>query len=222
MKTPTEDHDWRLGPVDWSDYEVSPEDKIKVILNCQVRDWDIAMNFIRKKPTNLNSYILEDMKDQKVSINKAFSDIYDSVNDGERTEIFPLMHPIMKKIRADYRNLREALEKDVPLAVPAEVNGYNYIEDGHDVAAAPNIEPSLVEETLQPQTVAKAPLKEGGRTKKKRRLRKKTTLSPIFKKPSPTIMKKIQTMKVLMISPILTRRLMRSWKKRIQNVLRIL
>ena len=114
MKTPTEDHDWRLGPVDWSDYEVSPEDKIKVILNCQVRDWDIAMNFIRKKPTNLNSYILEDMKDQKVSINKAFSDIYDSVNDGERTEIFPLMHPIMKKIRADYRNLREALEKDVP------------------------------------------------------------------------------------------------------------
>ena len=47
-------------------------------------------------------------------------------------------------------------------------------EDGHDVAA-PLDEPSLVEATLQPQTIAKAaiPMKEGGRTKKKRRSRKK-------------------------------------------------
>ena len=220
MKTPTEDHDWRLGPVDWSDYEVSPEDKIKVILNCQVRDWDIAMNFIRKKPTNLNSYILEDMKDQKVSINKAFSDIYDSVNDDERTEIFPIMHPIMKKIRTDYRNLCEALEQDVPLAVP-KANGHDYIEDGHNVAAAPNIEPSLVEETLQPQNVVKGPLKEGGRTMKKRS-RKKTTLSPRLKKPSPMITTKIQTMKFLMIKLILTRRMKTSRKKRIPNSFRSL
>ena len=220
MKTPTEDHDWRLGPVDWSDYDVSPEDKIKVILNCQVRDWDIAMNFIRKKPTNLNSYILEDMKDQKVSINKAFSDIYDSVNDDERTEIFPIMHPIMKKIRTDYRNLCEALEQDVPLAVP-KANGHDYIEDGHNVAAAPNIEPSLVEETLQPQNVVKGPLKEGGRTMKKRS-RKKTTLSPSFKKPSPMTMKKIQAMKFQMIKLILTRRMKRSRKMRVQDSLRIL
>ena len=98
-----------------------------------------------------------------------------------------------------------------------------YTEDGHDVAA-PLDEPSLVEATLQPQTIAKAaiPTKEGGRTKKKRRSRKKTTLSPNLKKPSPMIMKKILAMKFLMISRILTRRMKRSRKKRIQNSFRIL
>ena len=96
-------------------------------------------------------------------------------------------------------------------------------EDDHD-DAAPLDEPSLVEATLQPQTIAKAaiPTKEGGRTKKKRRSRKKTTLSPNLKKPSPMIMKKILAMKFLMISRILTRRMKRSRKKRIQNSFRIL
>ena len=133
------------------------------------------------------------------------------------------MLPIRKKIRSDYCNLREALENDVPLAVP-EVIGYNYPEDGHDVAAAPIDEHSQVEATLQPQTIAKAafPSKEGGRTKKKRRSRKKATLCPKIKMPSPRIMKMILMMKPLMTTPILRRRMKRPRRTRIQNSVRIL
>ena len=112
-------------------------------------------------------------------------------------------------------------EADVPDAPsPAIAN----TEDGPDVATPLALdEPSLVEATLQPQTIAKAaiPLKEGERTKKKRS-RKKTPLSPNLKKPSPMTMKKIKAMKFLMIKLILTRRMKRSRKKRVPNSLRIL
>ena len=97
MKTPTQDLDWQLAPVVWSDYDVSTEDKIQVIFNCQVKLWDISMDFIHKKPTNLNSYILRDMKEQKGTINKALSDIYDDVNTNEQTEIYLPSHVAHKE-----------------------------------------------------------------------------------------------------------------------------
>ena len=55
------------------------------------------MDFIHKKPTNLNSYILRDMKEQKGTINKALSDIYDDVNTNEQTEIYLPSHVAHKE-----------------------------------------------------------------------------------------------------------------------------
>ena len=119
------------------------------------------------------------------------------------------------EVHSDPNSLDNTVQSPPPIIANTEVGR---------VAAASLDASSLIEATLQLPTLAMAviPLKEGGRTKRKRRSRKKATLGPKMKMPSPRIMMKIQRMKLLMSLVILTRRMRMSRRKRIQNSVRIL
>ena len=164
------------------------------------------------------------MMTRKQRIRDCIQDFYHINSSFVRAHSRQLMTLTRKMFRDSqdiYDNFTEAEENSDPIShkepeqPPTQVI-VNY-EDGHDAGAVSLDAPSLVEATLQPQTTAKA----GGRTKKRKPM-KKATLSPKIKMPSTRIMKKIHKMKLLMSKFILTRRMRMSRRKRIQHSVRIL
>ena len=212
--------------------EEDAEKLFKEITEIKAIEWDSFIDRL-KKSFPVPDAELEEMRKRRKDIRNDIEVYYLTRPSSTRAQVRQLQllsRKLWRDIEDIYENFTEeeatevnsdprSLDNPEQLPPPTIAN----TEDGN-VAAASLDASSLVEATLQLPTPAKAdiPLKEGGRTKRKRRSRKKATLGPNMKMPSPKIMMKIQRMKLLMSLVILTRRMKMSRRKRIQDSVGIL
>ena len=215
--------------------EEEKEKLFREITEIKAIEWDLFIDRLKKSAPVPDAEI-EEMRIRRKDLRICIENFYLMIDASSRlkTETRAQRRQLINLSRKLWRDLEDIYENFTEEAteVHSDPNSLDNTEQSPPpiiantevgrVAAASLDASSLIEATLQLPTLAMAviPLKEGGRTKRKRRSRKKATLGPKMKMPSPRIMMKIQKMKLLMPMIILTRRMKMSRRRRIPNRVR--